>query len=282
MKSTVLISGLLASLALAQPRGHGHGHRRRAHPHHEKRALVTDWVTETVYETVTELIDDTTTEWITPTPKAFGAKATTLTTSTKTPGQFFEGASASAPKSPAETQPPAAPYVPKIASSSPAPVVVETPTYVPVAQSPIPSSAPPPAPATSPASVVAPAPASVPAPVAKPVAEAGTSAGSPSSHTGDLTYYALGLGACGFDDSGKDHTQNIVALSHELMGTQSNGNPYCDKTITVSYNGKTVTAVVRDKCMGCAANNIDGSEKLFTDLGEPLGTGRYTVDWWFN
>ncbi|KAK0720603.1 RlpA-like double-psi beta-barrel-protein domain-containing protein-containing protein, partial [Lasiosphaeris hirsuta] len=99
---------------------------------------------------------------------------------------------------------------------------------------------------------------------------------------GEITYYALGLGACGFDDSGKDYTQNIVALSHELMGTQSNGNPYCDRTITVSYKGKTTTAVVRDKCMGCAIDNIDGSEKLFTDLGEPLGTGRYTVDWWFN
>lgn len=66
------------------------------------------------------------------------------------------------------------------------------------------------------------------------------------------------MGACGEDDTGKDETDYIVALSHDLMGTQSNGNPYCGKTITISYGGKTVQATVKDKCMGCALDSIDG------------------------
>jgi hypothetical protein len=93
----------------------------------------------------------------------------------------------------------------------------------------------------------------------------------------------VGLGACGFDDSGKGDSDYIVALSHLLMGTQSNGNPFCDRSITISYGGKTVRAVVRDKCMGCAYDNIDVSEKAFKELSPGgLGTGRFKVDWWFN
>ncbi|KAK0638727.1 RlpA-like double-psi beta-barrel-protein domain-containing protein-containing protein, partial [Cercophora newfieldiana] len=98
--------------------------------------------------------------------------------------------------------------------------------------------------------------------------------------TGELTFFQVGLGACGFNDAGKDKTENIVALSHLLMGEQSNGNPYCGKTITVSYGGKTAQAVVRDKCMGCAFNNIDGTEKLFGEFAA-LTVGRMEVQWWF-
>lgn len=97
-----------------------------------------------------------------------------------------------------------------------------------------------------------------------------------------MTYYALGLGACGFDDSGKDNTENIVAMSAEQMGSQSNGNPNCGRSITIRANGKTTTAVVRDKCPGCRFGSIDASEKLFLELFDDLGVGRGHVEWWFN
>ncbi|KAH8901004.1 hypothetical protein GQ53DRAFT_631767, partial [Thozetella sp. PMI_491] len=111
-----------------------------------------------------------------------------------------------------------------------------------------------------------------------------TGGGSPSGtrYTGDLTYYAVGMGACGFDDSGKDQTDNIVAISKLLMGAQSNGNPMCGKTITVSYNGVNVNCVVRDKCDGCNEFDIDVSEGAFKQIFGDLGVGRKSVNWWFN
>ncbi|PHH67757.1 hypothetical protein CDD83_6428 [Cordyceps sp. RAO-2017] len=90
------------------------------------------------------------------------------------------------------------------------------------------------------------------------------------------------MGACGFDDSGKDNSDNIVAISKDKMGTQSNGNPMCGQTITIHANGKTCKATVRDKCMGCAANNIDVSEKVFKELYGSLDGGRMPVSWSFD
>ncbi|KAJ3524200.1 hypothetical protein NM208_g12145 [Fusarium decemcellulare] len=90
------------------------------------------------------------------------------------------------------------------------------------------------------------------------------------------------MGACGEDDTGKDDSENIVALSHLLMGTVSNGNPMCGKTITIKANGKTVKATVKDKCMGCAINDIDVSRKCYKEIWGSLDSGRTDVEWWFN
>ncbi|EPE09866.1 Barwin-related endoglucanase [Ophiostoma piceae UAMH 11346] len=102
------------------------------------------------------------------------------------------------------------------------------------------------------------------------------------SFTGDLTYYNLGLGACGIDSSNQDWTQNVVALNDEQMGTLSNTNPYCGRTITISGNGKTTTGTILDKCMGCVWGDIDVSEKAFTEIFGSLDVGRGKVTWWFN
>lgn len=104
MKSTAIITSLLASAALAQARSHGHSHlhRRHAHGHHDKRGLVTDWVTQTVYETVTVFIDENTTETIRPSskhvpvqPSSSPSTLTTSTTASPLPGQFFENSETS-------------------------------------------------------------------------------------------------------------------------------------------------------------------------------------------
>ena len=86
----------------------------------------------------------------------------------------------------------------------------------------------------------------------------GCTSGSPC--TGDLTTYEVGLGSCGFTNSG---TEAVVAISHLLMGSQSNGNPMCGKKISITYNGRTETATVVDKCGGCAYGSVDLSDSLY-------------------
>lgn len=97
---------------------------------------------------------------------------------------------------------------------------------------------------------------------------------------GDITFYEAGLGACGITNDG--FTEHIVALAHEFMGTQSNGNPFCGKTVTIKYGGKTVRATVQDKCMGCVGRDIYVSNAAFNALGIAESVGRTNADWWFN
>ncbi|ESZ92974.1 hypothetical protein SBOR_6640 [Sclerotinia borealis F-4128] len=95
------------------------------------------------------------------------------------------------------------------------------------------------------------------------------------ANSGDLTYYDVGLGACGWTNS---DSELVVALSHGLMGTQSNGNPYCGKKINIKYKGKSVTVKVVDKCMGCAKNDLDLSPAAFKVLS-PESAGRIKGTW---
>lgn len=269
MKSFAILAGLSVSAVIAQPHGHSHGHRHQHEHLHEKRAVVTEWTTQIETVTVTEYVDSTTTTWITPANSA----STTLTSTTTAvssrstvPGQFFEGASTSSRAAAATTSqevPPAAdPYVAPPASSSTSASVYTPPPP------------PPAAPTTTPATSTV---------VQQNQQNTGSSSsGSATKHHGDLTYYDVGMGACGWDDSGKDFTENIVALSHLVMGTQSNGNPYCGKSISISYGGKTIQAIVRDKCMGCEPEAIDVSKCAFVDLMGSMEAGRKAVDWWYN
>ena len=75
----------------------------------------------------------------------------------------------------------------------------------------------------------------------------------------------------------------MVALPHGLMGPKSNGNPYCGKTITITCiaTGRTTTATVVDKCMGCDGFSIDLSNAAFLDLDD-LAVGRTSATWYFN
>jgi hypothetical protein len=104
------------------------------------------------------------------------------------------------------------------------------------------------------------------------------SSGSPC--TGDLTFYQAGLGACGLTTNGDK--EMVIALPHDLMGTQSNDNPYCSKTVTISYKGTSITAKVVDKCMGCTGYSIDLSNLAFSSLRISFNQGRVTSIWYFN
>jgi hypothetical protein len=269
MKSaaSIIAAGLLATVALAQPHAHHHGHLHRKKVDEKRAVIVTELVVETVTETVTVLVDESTTEVISPSkaPASTTSSSSSSVVSPK-PGLFLEDKKTSSVE------------VVVLPTTSEAPKVVETPT--PVVQQPPPP--PPPVETPKPVTTTASPPQQAVQSVAPVVGGGGGGSAPVSAYHGDLTYYAVGLGACGFDDSGKDHTENIVAVSHLLMGTQSNGNPFCGKTITVSYGGKKVQATVRDKCMGCEKEAIDCTEKMFLELFGSLDKGRGSVEWWFN
>lgn len=268
MKSTTVIVSLLASVALAQPR-HGHNHQKKDHGHHNKRALVTEWVTETVYETVTKVIDATTTQVIVP-PKATSTLITSVSQAQSSAAPVVPVVPVSSSKAEAPPPPPPAPTTSSTQVAPPVQTVAPPPPPPPPVQS-----------SSAPAPVVQPVANTVVSPPAVETAKAESVSTTSGSRSGDLTYYDVGLGACGFDDGGMDMSDNIVALSHELMGTQSNGNPYCNRKVVIKANGKTVSATVRDKCMGCAMNDIDVSKKAFLEVFGALTDGRKKVEWAF-
>ncbi|EDQ99399.1 riboflavine-aldehyde-forming enzyme [Laccaria bicolor S238N-H82] len=95
--------------------------------------------------------------------------------------------------------------------------------------------------------------------------------GMANAFSGDATYYAPGLGACGRNNQASDH---VVALSVAQYGNGEN----CFKSIGVNYQGKYVEATVVDKCEGCGPNDIDLSPSAFTVLASE-DVGRIQVTW---
>lgn len=265
MKTAIL--AILLGVAAAQPHaGHGHGHaHKRNNEVKNRRAVVTEveWVTEV--ETVIAYVDASTTYLVTP---GHEQPATTSSSVPSSPAEDAEGDEGRfyeppAPEPTTSEAPPPPPPAPKPTTTTAAPP-------------------PPPPPAPKPETTTKAAPAPPPQPKPEPVVEEETPSGGGSGRSGELTYYTVGLGACGEDDTGADNSDNIVALSHLLMGTQSNGNPMCGQSITVSANGKTASAIVKDKCMGCAQDDIDVSEKVFLQLFDSLEGGRLPVTWSFD
>ncbi|KAI4866108.1 RlpA-like double-psi beta-barrel-protein domain-containing protein-containing protein [Hypoxylon rubiginosum] len=87
-------------------------------------------------------------------------------------------------------------------------------------------------------------------------------------HSGDMTYYTPGLGACGQTNSESDA---VVAMSPAQYG-------HCGKTINIHYKGKSASAKIVDKCPGCAGDSIDVSPKVFQEFTD-LAVGRVAVTW---
>ncbi|KZP11438.1 hypothetical protein FIBSPDRAFT_962306 [Athelia psychrophila] len=108
---------------------------------------------------------------------------------------------------------------------------------------------------------------------------------SAQSYSGDGTFYAPGLGACGISNTAADP---IVAVAFELFDTwpgatqNPNLNPICGKTLTATYNGVSVNATVVDLCGGCTGlGDLDFSPDLFDQLA-PESVGRlFGVTWEF-
>jgi expansin (peptidoglycan-binding protein) len=99
-------------------------------------------------------------------------------------------------------------------------------------------------------------------------------------YTGDLTYYGPGLGACGITSANGD---SIVAVSHLIfdavsVGSNPNANPLCGKMIRARRNGVSVDLKVVDRCVGCAARDLDVTEDTFAKLAD-VALGRVKVEW---
>ncbi|KAK4703190.1 hypothetical protein P7C70_g3035, partial [Phenoliferia sp. Uapishka_3] len=122
-----------------------------------------------------------------------------------------------------------------------------------------------------------------PSPTTTAVAVAKATLGSTSSglkldgiHTGQATYFSVGLGACGTYASDSDY---IVAASHLIYDTfpgataNPNNNPICGLKIAATYKGKTITVTVQDECEGCDAWNLDFSPTAFKQFA-PESAGR--------
>ncbi|KAJ8077831.1 hypothetical protein PM082_002271 [Marasmius tenuissimus] len=94
---------------------------------------------------------------------------------------------------------------------------------------------------------------------------------------GRFTYYQTGLGACGAYNNPSDY---IVALNSAQYGGGYPG-PNCNKSITISYDGKTHDATIVDECPTCDHGDLDLSQGLF-EFFAPTSTGVLQGEWWFN
>lgn len=108
-------------------------------------------------------------------------------------------------------------------------------------------------------------------------ASAGSSSSSQSTSghfDGQATYYAPGLGACGWTNTDSDY---IVAISASLFDSFGSGNPNknpaCGHKISASYGGKTITVSVADRCVGCAWGDLDFTPTGFSQLAD-MSKGR--------
>ncbi|KAI0318975.1 RlpA-like double-psi beta-barrel-protein domain-containing protein-containing protein [Amylostereum chailletii] len=103
------------------------------------------------------------------------------------------------------------------------------------------------------------------------------------THTGQGTYFEVGLGACGRQNSDADF---IAAVSESFFDTypgatpNPNNNPVCQRRITAQYQGRSVTVAVADRCEACALYDLDFSPAAFTQLAGSLSVGRISGMTW--
>lgn len=151
--------------------------------------------------------------------------------------------------------------------AAPAPSTTTSPTYQPA-----PTTSPTPTTTSTSASSTS---SSAPAPTSS------SSGGSGGQYNGQATFYEVGLGACGWTNS---DSELVAALNWEQwnqFGSESNGNPACNKKATLNYQGKSVTVSIVDKCMGCKYGDLDLSPTAFEKLASE-SVGRLDMSWSFN
>ncbi|MGW6447618.1 cysteine/serine endopeptidase inhibitor [Lentzea sp. NPDC055074] len=102
--------------------------------------------------------------------------------------------------------------------------------------------------------------------------------GTASAVSGTASWYNdAGYGACGTQINAA--TQLLVAAPAALWTTPNpNNDPLCRKSIRVTYNGRTITVPIKDKCPSCASNKIDLSQPAFSRLAN-TSVGIINVTW---
>lgn len=240
-------------------------------------------VTETAYTTVdvavTLMVDENGVPFETVGPTNVAPVATTTMATVTTPATSV----ATPSSAPAQSQ--------QVAATPDVPSPLPSTTPVMVTTTPVVAAAAPAAPSTSSVAAAPPAPAAPTNPASGGSSDAsGISASSTNGCTGksdacsgDITHYDGGEGACGGAPVNTD-TDMAIALPWEFMGTESNNNPYCGKTLTIHNpnTGLEIQATVRDKCMGCSGRSIDLTNAAFNAIA-PTCDGRCSgFIWWFN
>lgn len=261
-----------------------------------------DYATTTVVDVVIETVDVYTTVFVQPgdprlnqNQQAIAQNLPASTSAQSSSSAVFvpeqNKQAAYVPPAPTSTPPPSSSPSPSpSATSSSAPAVVAAPQKLAVA--PVQQA---PAPVQQAPAPVQPAPVQQSsAPAANPPKSPGSTSGSGPSGgacgqvggkctAGDMTTYdgTVGPGSCGFLATTK--TTRYVALAADMMGAQSNGNPYCERMIKISANGQQYEAMVTDKCPGCFGQSLDLSIDLFNEVFPTAGgTGRFhNIEWWF-
>jgi len=109
----------------------------------------------------------------------------------------------------------------------------------------------------------------------------GGGGGGGGTYSGDGTYYAPGLGACGWTNSDTDY---IAAVSYLLFdswpgaGANPNDNPVCGRYATAHYGGNSVRVKIVDRCTGCKKWDLDFSPTAFDQIADP-SLGRIHITW---
>ncbi|KAL1717337.1 Non-catalytic module family EXPN protein [Schizophyllum commune] len=99
-----------------------------------------------------------------------------------------------------------------------------------------------------------------------------------------MTYYEVGLGACGIVNVPSDFIVAVSADEWDAGLTHGYPSDVCFKPITIEYNGVTAQATVTDRCENCPSfSGIDLSYDLFKVFApNPEETGIIYANWWYN
>lgn len=111
-------------------------------------------------------------------------------------------------------------------------------------------------------------------------ASTSSSSGGGEEFNGQATFYEVGLGACGWTNSDDELVAALNWEQWDQFGSESNGNPACNKKATLNYEGKSVTVKIVDKCMGCKYGDLDLSPSAFKQLASE-SVGRMEMSWSF-
>jgi len=92
--------------------------------------------------------------------------------------------------------------------------------------------------------------------------------------SGQFTYYAVGMGACGKQNS---DSESVVALNTANWA----GGSHCFEMVTITINGVTNQAQIVDMCESCGAGDLDFSSSLFHSFGGTDAQGVMYGTWSF-
>ncbi|KAF9792448.1 RlpA-like double-psi beta-barrel-protein domain-containing protein-containing protein [Thelephora terrestris] len=92
--------------------------------------------------------------------------------------------------------------------------------------------------------------------------------------SGQFTYFAVGMGACGKQNVESDM---VVALNTPLW----DGGSHCFETVTIVINGITLQAQIVDRCENCGSGDLDFSVGLFHAFGGTDAQGVMSGTWSF-